>query len=95
MAESSIGETDENDTLNGFVEALWRNPGESLSSYVQLGYQSTDNDNSNNSTSYWLAGIQWLSYNGFDISAQYKHKLKDVPTIDNDPILSVQIRYRM
>ena len=95
MAESSIGETDDNRTLNGFVEALWRSPRESLSTYVQVGYQSTDLDEGSNSTSYMVAGIQWLSSNCFDISAQYKHNLKDDVSIDNDPILSVQIRYRI
>lgn len=99
MFESSIGQTAGNDTLNSFAETRWKNPQENLSSYFQLGYQSTEinhevNDKTH-STSYWLAGVQWLSYQGFDISAQYKHKLKDTPTIDVDPLLSVQLRYRM
>jgi hypothetical protein len=99
IAESSIGKTAQNDTVNGFGEALWRNREENLSAYIQLGYQSTEaNDdvsNKTNSTSYWLVGTKWLSYSGFDVSAQYKHKLKDTPSIDTDPILSVQLRYRM
>lgn len=97
--EVSIGQTAQNDTVNGFVEALWKSPRESISMYIQLGYQSAEIDhnvsNKTYSTSYWLAGIQWLNHCGFDVSAQYKHKLKDTPSIDIDPILSVQLRYRM
>lgn len=99
MAESSIGQTAKNDTVNSFIEALWRNPKENLSTYMQLGYQSTEINhevsNEANSTSYWLVGAQWLNHNGFDISAQYKHKLKDTATISIDPILSLQLRYRI
>lgn len=99
MAESSIGQTAKNDTINSFIEALWRNPRENLSTYIQLGYQSTEINheinNNTNSTSYWLIGTQWLSENGFDISAQYKHKLKDNDSTNIDPILSLQLRYRI
>ncbi|WP_426369547.1 hypothetical protein [Pseudocolwellia sp. HL-MZ7] len=98
-AESSVGSTAKNDTVNALIEALWMNPRESLSSYIQLGYQSTEINheisNATQSTSYWLAGVQWLDQNGFDISAQYKHKLEDTATIEIDPVLSVQLRYRM
>lgn len=98
-AESSIGKTAQNELLNGFIEALWKNPKENLSAYLQLGYQRTDFNSElldeSNQTSYWLVGVQWLSLDGFDISAQYKHKLKDVPTMEIAPMLSVQLRYRM
>lgn len=99
IAESSIGETAENDTLSAFIEALWKTPREEFWAYMQLGYQRTEMDsavsNKADSTSYWVAGVQWLNQKGFDISAQYKHKLKDVPSVEIDPILSVQLRYRM
>ena len=74
-------------------------PRETLSTYVQIGYQSTEVDNgisnATQSTSYWLAGVQWVGQNGFDISAQYKHKLKDTAIIEIDPVLNIQIRYRI
>lgn len=99
MAESSVGQTAGNDTIHAFVEAMWKNSKESISTYAQIGYQSTEIDHQisdkTNATSYWLVGAQWLSHNGFDISAQYKNKFKDTPTIDIDPILSVQLRVRM
>jgi hypothetical protein len=99
MAEFSVGQTAQNDTVNGFVEALWTNAKENIKTYIQLGYQSSEINsevsNKANSTSYWVIGAQWLSYSGFDVSAQYKHKLEDTPSIDIDPILSVQLRYRM
>lgn len=99
MMETSFGETANNKTINSFGEMMWKSAREDVSTYIQIGYQSTEvnHDISDriNSTSYWLAGIQWLSHNGFDISAQYKNKLKDTPTIDIDPILNVQLRYRM
>lgn len=98
-AESSIGSTAKNDTLNALIETLWMNPRETLSTYVQIGYQSTEVDNgisnATQSTSYWLAGVQWVGQNGFDISAQYKHKLKDTDIIEIDPVLNIQIRYRI
>jgi hypothetical protein len=98
-AESSVGSTAKNDTVNALIETLWMSPRESFSTYLQLGYQSTEINhevsNATQSTSYWLAGIQWLSQNGFDISAQYKHKLKDTATIEIDPILNIQLRYRI
>jgi hypothetical protein len=99
MMETSVGETAENNTVNSFGEVMWKNAKEDISTYIQIGYQSTQINNEIsdriNSTSYWLAGIQWLSYNGFDISAQYKNKLKDTPAIDIDPVFNVQFRYRM
>lgn len=98
-AESSVGSTNNNDTVNGFIETLWMSPRESVSVYVQLGYQSTEVDhvasNATESTSYWLTGVQWLIPNGFDISAQYKHKLKDTATTETDSVLNIQIRYRI
>jgi len=99
MAESSFGETAKNETINGFVEALWRSPQESVSAYTQLGYQRAEINHqvssATNTTSYWLLGVQWIGMDEFDISAQYKHKIEDTPTIEIDPILSVQLRYRM
>jgi hypothetical protein len=99
MAEYSIGKTAHNNTVNGFVEALWKNARESLSTYIQVGYQSTEINHKvsskTNSTSYWLTGVQWLSNTGFDISAQYKHKLKNTSELYIDPIVSIQLRYRM
>ncbi|MGX9419067.1 hypothetical protein ACWU4D_17140 [Vibrio sp. WJH972] len=98
-AESSIGSTANNDTVNALAETLWMSSKESLSSYIQLGYQSTEVDHQvgsdTQSTSYWLAGVQWLSHNCFDISAQYKHKLKDTTTIEIDPVFNLQIRFRL
>lgn len=97
MMESSIGSIEENNTKNFFIEGLWRNPIETLSTYIQIGYQEAEQEtNSNNiSTSYWIAGAQWLSAKGFDFSGQYKHALNDEPTMEIDTILSIQIRYRI
>lgn len=99
MVETSVGKTANNNTVNSFGEILWKNAQENISTYLQVGYQRTKANEEvskrKNSTSYWLAGIQWVSYNGFDISAQYKHKLKGPSTINIDPVLNVQFRYRM
>lgn len=99
MMETSIGETADNNTVNSFAEVMWKSAQEDISTYLQIGYQRSEVNHEisdrANSTSYWLVGIQWLSHNGFDISAQYKNKLKDTPTIEIDPILNVQLRYRM
>lgn len=97
MLESSIGEKADVNTTNSFVEAMWTNPKETFSTYLQLGYK---NDHINHkvsdaesSTSYWVTGVQWLGLSGFDLSAQYKHKLNSSPVIDS--ILALQLRYRM
>jgi len=99
MAESSIGETADNAVFNGFVEAQWRDAREKFSIYNQLGYQRAEVNhavtNETNTTSYWLIGVQWLGTEDFDISAQYKHKIEDAPSMEIDPILSVQLRYRI
>ena len=99
MMEASAGETAGNETLNGFGEVMWKNATEDISSYLQIGYHRAEIDHEisdqKNSTSYWLVGIQWIGYNGFDISAQYKNKLNDIPTMNIDPVLNVQLRYRM
>ena len=96
IMESSIGSIEDNNTKNIFIEGLWNNPSETFSTYLQIGYQKTDRsiNNGEDSTSYWITGAQWLSKNGFDFSAQYKHKLNDEPTIEIDPLLSIQLRYR-
>jgi len=97
--EASIGSTAKNDTVNALVETRWVNSRENLSAYLQLGYQSTEIDhkvsNQTQSSSYWLAGVQWFSQDGFDFSAQYKHKLKNRATIEVGPVLNIQIRYRI
>ena len=99
MTEVSVGETADNNTLNGFAEVMWKNASENISTYVQIGYQNTDVNgdmlHQKNSTSYWIAGIHWISFNGFDLSAQYKNKIKDLPTKGIDSALSVQLRYRL
>jgi len=99
MMEASVGETAGNESNHTFAEAMWKNSRENMSTYLQIGYQNAEiNHNISDettSTSYWLAGVQWLSGNGFDLSAQYKHKLKDTLTTEIDPVLSVQLRVRM
>lgn len=99
MFETSIGTTSGKDTVNTFSEVLWKNPTESLKTYIQLGHQRNevidDVDSRNVSTSYWLAGIQWVNDSGLDVSAQYKNSLKDAPTNEIPPILSIQLRYRL
>ena len=99
MAESSIGKVENNNTLNGFVEVLWRNAKENLSVYTQIDYQRFEVDQTENSKydskSDWTAGIKWVSDGGFDISAQYKQKLKEAEGINIDPSFSLQLRYRM
>lgn len=97
MMESSLGRIEENDTKNFFIEGLWRNTIETLSTYMQIGYQEIDQETNGikNSTSYWIAGTRWLSEKGFDFSAQYKHTLNDEPTTKTDPVLSIQFRYRI
>ncbi|WP_025562254.1 hypothetical protein [Psychromonas sp. SP041] len=99
MAESSIGKMVGNNTMNGFVELLWRNARENLSIYTQVGYQRAEIDHEvssqRDSTSYWTTGVQWLSEDGFDISAQYKQKLKQAENVNIAPSLSLQLRYRM
>ncbi|MDX2370255.1 MAG: hypothetical protein QNK36_17920 [Colwellia sp.] len=99
MVELSAGETAGNDTTNAFTEAMWKNAREEIVTYIQVGYKSTKiNDGLSdriNSTSYWVAGIEWLSNSGFDISAQYQNNLKDLLTIDVDPTLKIQLRYRL
>ena len=99
MAEQSIGKMAGNNTLNGFVELLWRNARENLSIYTQVDYQRAEIDHEvssrRDSTSYWTAGVQWLSEDGIDISAQYKQNLKQAEGADIAPSLSLQLRYRM
>jgi len=99
MAESSIGKVAGNNTVNGFVEALWRNAKEDIAVYTQVEYQRAEIDHESSSKSdamsYWTAGIQWVSDSGFDISAQYKQKLKEAEGVNIDPSLSLQLRYRM
>ena len=99
MAESSIGKRAGNNTANGFAEVMWRTPKENLSVYTQLRYQRAEIDHNvsseSSSTSNWVAGVQWMSDHGFDVSAQYKHKLKEAKNQSIEPILSVQLRYRM
>jgi len=96
MAETSMGQTENNNTTNTFIEALWKSARESVSTYVQAGYRSMEiNDNKTNSASYWLVGAQWVNQYGIDVSAQYKHHVKNTLNLDIDPTLSVQIRYRM
>ncbi len=99
MMEMSVGETAGNNTLNSFAEVMWKSAQEDISSYLQVGYQRSEIDHKTSdkkaATSYWIAGIKWVGHNAFDISAQYKNKLKDTPTIDIDPIFNVQLRYRM
>ena len=99
MAESSIGKVAGNNTLNNFVELLWRNAKEDLSVYTQLEYKRAEIDYEVSSkvdaTSSWTAGVQWINDDGFDISAQYKQKLKEADGVNMDPTLSVQLRYRM
>lgn len=94
MFESSLGKTAENNILNLFAEAMWRNPRENLNAYIQVGYQNTENDNNRHSTSYWLTGVQRLYTSGLDISIQYKHYLKDNEINEIDPVASFQLRYR-
>lgn len=99
MAESSIGKVAGNNTLNGFVELLWRNAKEDLLVYTQLEYKRTEiyyeMSNKSGSTSSWTAGLQWVNDDGFDISVEYKQKLKEAEWGNIDPTLSVQLRYRM
>lgn len=99
MAESSLGKVAGNNTVNGFVEALWRNAKEDLAVYTQLEYQRAEIDHElsskSDSMSYWTTGVQWGSDSGFDISAQYKQKLKEAENRQIDPSLSLQLRYRM
>jgi len=99
MAESSIGKVSGNNTINGFVELLWRNAKEDLSVYTQVDYKRAEINyevsSKSDSTSYWTAGVQWGSDDGFDISAQYKQKLKEAEGGNIDPTLSLQLRYRM
>jgi len=99
MMESSVGETAGNDTANVFIEALWKTNNEEISSYLQFGYQRNEINHQvsdeSHSTGYWKAGIQWVSHQGYDISAQYKNKFKESSIIDIDPVLGVQLRYRM
>ncbi|AZQ84372.1 hypothetical protein EKO29_10290 [Colwellia sp. Arc7-635] len=97
MLESSAGKEAGNSTTNSFAELIWNNATEKFSTYLQLGYNNAEINhevnNKKSSTSYWLTGVQWLGGNGFDVSAQYKHKLNNSPVIDS--ILTVQLRYRM
>lgn len=99
IAESSIGKKAANNTANAFAEAMWRTPKENLSVYTQLRYQRAEIDHKvsseSSSTSNWVAGVQWLSDHGFDVSAQYKHALKEAKNQNIASILSVQVRYRM
>jgi hypothetical protein len=99
MAESSLGKVDENNAVNGFVEALWRNAKEDIAVYTQVEYQRAEIDHKtsskSDSTSYWTAGVQWLSDGGFDISAQYKQTIQEAEKVNIDPSLSLQLRYRM
>jgi len=99
MMEASVGETADNEIINGFGEVMWKNTTEDISSYLQIGYHRAEIDHEisdqKNSTSFWLVGIQWIGHNGFDISAQYKNKLNDISTMIIDPVLNVQLRYRM
>lgn len=99
MAESSIGKVAGNNKMNGFVEALWRNAKEDIAVYTQVEYQRAEIDHEtsskSDSTSYWTAGVQWLSDGGFDISAQYKQTIQEAEGVNIDPSLSLQLRYRM
>ncbi|MFT2089359.1 hypothetical protein [Paraglaciecola sp. 2405UD69-4] len=99
IAESSIGKTAQNDTVNTFVEALWKTPNEEFVAYLQLGYQQTEvaslESNRVDSSSYWVVGVQWLNSQGIDLSAQYKNKLNDASTVEVAPTLSIQLRYRI
>jgi hypothetical protein len=96
MLESSVGKKAGHSTTNNFAELMWNNATETLSTYLQLGYKNAvinhKVSNKKSSTSYWLTGMQWLGNSGFDLSAQYKHKLNSSPIIDS--ILTVQFRYR-
>lgn len=97
MLESSSGKKAGNSTTNTFAEIMWKNSTENISTYLQVGYlnEVINHEVSENKSakSYWIAGFQWLSQSGFDISAQYKNKLNSSPMIDS--ILSLQLRYRM
>ena len=95
MFESSIGQTAGNNTRNSFAEVSWMNAKEQLKSYLQIGYQDIEQIDQTDSASYWVAGVQWQNTNGLDISAQYKHKLNASPTLNTDPNLSIQLRYRL
>ncbi|MBB1273078.1 hypothetical protein [Psychromonas sp. SR45-3] len=99
MAESSVGKKAGNNVANGFAEVLWRTPKENLSIYTQLRYQRAEIDHNvsseSSSASHWVAGVEWVNDHGFDVSAQYKHKLKEMKNQSIEPILSVQLRYRM
>ena len=97
MVEASAGKQADNSTQNAFAELMWRNPTETLLTYVQLGYKNTTLDDAssqrNVSNSYWVTGIEWQSINGFNVSAQYKDKLSSSSL--QDSILSIQLRYRI
>ncbi len=99
MTESSIGQKAGNNRVDAFFEILWRNAKEDLSVYTQVDYQRFEIDHkvssNSDSTSYWTTGVQWIGDSGFDISAQYKQKLKEAEGVNIDPSLALQLRYRM
>jgi hypothetical protein len=95
MFESSIGQKAGNDTQNSFAEIAWIGAKEQFKSYMQLGYQNIKQMNKKDSASYWVVGMQWQNAYGFDISAQFKHKLNAAPTLNIEPDLSIQMRYRL
>lgn len=97
MFEASAGKQANNNRQNIFVESVWKNATETLSSYWQLGYKNTKinagTTHVNVSNSYWVTGIQWQSSAGIDISAQYKDAFTN--SSSQDARVSVQLRYRM
>ena len=82
-------------TQNSFAEIAWIGAKEQFKSYMQLGYQNIKQMNKKDSASYWVVGMQWQNAYGFDISAQFKHKLNAAPTLNIEPDLSIQMRYRL
>lgn len=95
MLESSLGETQGNDTSHSFAEIAWMSPQEHWKSYLQLVYQDIDVEQRNDFASYWIFGLRWQNDDGFDLSAQFKHDLNSASTIETAPDLSLQVRYRL
>ncbi|WP_085758815.1 hypothetical protein [Oceanicoccus sagamiensis] len=93
LAEISIGENDQQNTVSGFLELSQQIPQEHLHLYMQLKHQQIKSEGWQ-SGGQFITGLVWEPYKNFTVSGQLLYSIEEIEQQPRSNRLSVQLRYR-
>ncbi len=95
LFEISGGDNNGNDTANALAELSWRNPLETVHTYLQLRHVRNHIENEWDNASNTALGINWNIYPRIDIGAEWHRELDTFESKEAASRLAFQFRVRL